>query len=244
MRNILRIIHLFLRQALYNYLSKITNNSEPDANVRLLPLGLCLKKARNKARANETNALRLVEEQTDIPAARFVDLALQDEKTGFLLMTRVYGDRLEDVFYRVTDEARRALGKELGRCIFQLRKIQNKSKYQVTNTLGGPTFDHRFEEKQCGPYRSNVEFFDYLTEYLEKQRAERLLSAFYAKEHRSFFTHSDIHRSNIFLRNGRLSGIIDWEPAGFKPELWEYIKALWPYWAAQDQKDVVRARGI
>lgn len=208
--------------------------------MRYLPFGLCLKEARNKAVANEANALRLVEANTDIPAPKFIDLALQDEKTGFLLMTRVHGDLLDDVFYRMTDEERKTLGKDLGKCITQLRSIPNKSEHAVTNTLGGPAFDHRFEDKQCGPYAAVTEFHDYLTENLEKERVERPLSALYEKKHRSLFTHSDLHRTNIFVKKGRLAGIVDWEHAGYKPEFWEYTKALWPYFADRDQKDVMR----
>lgn len=40
-----------------------------------------------------------------------------------------------------------------------------------------------------------------------------------------YFTHSDLHRTNIFVRQGRLSGIIDWEHAGFKPEYWRYTNS-------------------
>lgn len=238
LRSVLRVVPLFMRTALYNYLFKVTKNSAPNVIVRYLPLGLCLKQARNEAIANEANALRLVEANTDIPAPEFIDLALQDESTGYLLMTRVYGDRLDRVFHRMTDEERKTLGKDLGKCITQLRSIPNQSEHAVTNTLGGPArFDHRFENKQCGPYASVAEFYDYLTEYLGKGARQ---AAFYEKNHCSLFTHSDLHRTNIFVKRGRLAGIVDWEHAGFKPEFWEYTKALWPYFAYRDQKDVMR----
>lgn len=33
--------------------------------------------------------------------------------------------------------------------------------------------------------------------------------------------------SNLLVERGQLSGIIDWEHAGFKPEYWEYTRAVW-----------------
>lgn len=42
--------------------------------------------------------------------------------------------------------------------------------------------------------------------------------------------------TNLFVTRGRLSGIVDWENAGFKPEYWEYIRSMWPYGADKRAK--------
>lgn len=36
-----------------------------------------------------------------------------------------------------------------------------------------------------------------------------------------------ISPQNILVENGHISGIIDWEQAGWYPEYWEYVKAMW-----------------
>lgn len=41
------------------------------------------------------------------------------------------------------------------------------------------------------------------------------------------FTHSDFHPSNSLVERGRLSSIVDWESAGFRPEYWEFTKAMY-----------------
>ncbi|KAI8996290.1 kinase-like domain-containing protein [Trametes punicea] len=50
----------------------------------------------------------------------------------------------------------------------------------------------------------------------------RLAEPVHAKRHCICFTHADLHPGNILVKDGRLSGIIDWEHAGWYPEYWEY----------------------
>ena len=38
-------------------------------------------------------------------------------------------------------------------------------------------------------------------------------------------THGDLNTGNIFIHEGRVSGIIDWEHAGYYPDWWEYASA-------------------
>lgn len=43
--------------------------------------------------------------------------------------------------------------------------------------------------------------------------------------HQIVFTHGDLNMRNILVHNGKLSGIIDWETAGWYPDYWEHTKA-------------------
>lgn len=59
--------------------------------------------------------------------------------------------------------------------------------------------------------------------------------------HQICFTHADLHPRNILVkkeakgpRGWRVSGIIDWQMAGYYAEYWEYTKAMyegfrWPW---------------
>ncbi|PGH13430.1 hypothetical protein AJ79_03709 [Helicocarpus griseus UAMH5409] len=64
-------------------------------------------------------------------------------------------------------------------------------------------------------------------------------STLYKPHYQVFFTHSDLHQTNIFVEAGRLSGIIDWEYAGFKPEYWEYTRGLLSYWGRGEHKVIL-----
>ncbi|KAI8996289.1 kinase-like domain-containing protein [Trametes punicea] len=46
----------------------------------------------------------------------------------------------------------------------------------------------------------------------------RLAAAVNAKEHRICFTHADLAPRNVLIKDGRLSGIVDWECAGWYPD--------------------------
>ena len=40
------------------------------------------------------------------------------------------------------------------------------------------------------------------------------------------FTHGDLTNANIMVENGFLTGIVDWETAGYFPVWWEYVCTL------------------
>lgn len=46
----------------------------------------------------------------------------------------------------------------------------------------------------------------------------------HAIPHAIVFTHGDLNPRNILAENGKITGIVDWENAGFFPEYWEHTK--------------------
>ena len=154
---------------------------------------------------------------------------MSDEQKGSLLMTTVPGIPGDMVSYRLTYEERGQLAKDLGQWISQYRRIRNPHQHLICDTVGGPITDHRLDDIPLGPYDSETAFLDYLTDGLENHKNQAPLSLLYEKQHDICFTHSDLHLSNLLIQEGRLSGIVDWENAGFKPEYWEYTRASWVY---------------
>lgn len=49
------------------------------------------------------------------------------------------------------------------------------------------------------------------------------------RRHRIDFTHDDFRPQNIMVRDGIVTGIIDWELSGWYPEYWEFVKALYAW---------------
>lgn len=206
--------------------------------AHLLPFGLVIKESREETR-NEANALRMVEEYTSIPAPRLVDVGEYNGQ-NYVVMTLLPGKTLHEVFHLMSYQERNRFADDLSACVAQLRQIPNKTPYKFANTIGGRIYDPRIScPSDADPCNTEAEFYDILTAHHDCT-AEEAFGEEYAslrQDHRSFFTHSDLHASNILIENGCLCGIVDWEAAGYKPEYWEFTKAFWfarghPEWEA------------
>ena len=46
-------------------------------------------------------------------------------------------------------------------------------------------------------------------------------------KHRIVFSHGDLRPANIIVKDGHITGIIDWELGGWYPEYWEFVKAYY-----------------
>ncbi len=56
--------------------------------------------------------------------------------------------------------------------------------------------------------------------------AERIDGMLGAHKHKIMFTHNDLHYTNILIKDGHISAIIDWTEAGWYPDYWEYMAAM------------------
>lgn len=191
--------------------------------VQRLPFGLIMKEC-IRAPQSEPNALILVEKYTTIPAPRLVDVGEHDGKT-YLIMTRLPGQELDMVMHLMSYAERDRFADDLANCVSQLRKIPNHTPYLFGNTVGGPMGDHRLPDEKGGPFNREADFNNHLTSHLGCTPDKVLGGLTMREDHRSYFTHSDFHPSNLLVEGGRLSGIVDWECTGYMPEYWEYIKA-------------------
>jgi RIO-like serine/threonine protein kinase len=96
-------------------------------------------------------------------------------------------------------------------------KMDRDSKYTITNATGGPCLDYRIGGDPVGPFHSEKEFSELL-------RLGILPDLMHRTDHKIVFTHADLNMRNILVKDGRISGIVDWENAGWFPEYWEYTK--------------------
>ncbi|KAL1954767.1 hypothetical protein VTO42DRAFT_715 [Malbranchea cinnamomea] len=82
-----------------------------------------------------------------------------------------------------------------------------------------------------GPAGSSSLLDDHLANQIVNALGAPLYSL-YNEDLKSYFTHSDLHQSNIFVERGRLH-------ASSTPEYWEYIKALWPNLTRKSQQEIL-----
>ncbi|KFY87516.1 hypothetical protein V498_07143 [Pseudogymnoascus sp. VKM F-4517 (FW-2822)] len=195
-------------------------------DVQRVPFGLVVKDCL-RSYENEVSALRLVAQYTSIPAPRIVDTGEYRDKK-YLVMSCLPGQMLGDVLHLMSYEERDRFADRLAECVEQIRPIPNSTPYLLCDTLGGPLSDHRIPDTSGGPFNTEEDFNDHLTSHMGCTAAAFFGGqTSYPQNHSICFTHSDFHRTNLLVDQGQLSGIIDWECAGYKPEYWEYTKALW-----------------
>jgi aminoglycoside phosphotransferase (APT) family kinase protein len=198
--------------------------------IHQLPLNLYLRVARSdwgpKHQA-EAQSLRPIEKYIEIPAPRAVD-AVQHPGSFFLLMTGVPGNIIGRMIHVMTDEQMQFVARDLENYIVEMRRIVNKpgSGFQIWNALG--ILDWRISDSQHKELRfqDEMKFNEYLTDDLPlDENARNMLSKSHRVKHDIVFTHGDLNLRNILVdRNRKISGIVDWECAGWYPEYRELTK--------------------
>ena len=196
--------------------------------VQRLPFGLFLKYRGDAAMLhNEYNALRRVHQETSVPVPEPFDV-IPDGDDSYLLIGRVPGVplwRCQEVFSdRDCDE----IVAQLKDYVAQLRDMPKtvNPEMAICNSLGGPCRDHRIRSADpIGPFVDEAAFSQCVRFSDEPSR----------RGHKIVFTHADLNPRNILvdqvaLPDGssgwRVTGIVDWETAGYYPEYWDYTKAL------------------
>ncbi|KAJ8064451.1 hypothetical protein OCU04_006789 [Sclerotinia nivalis] len=189
--------------------------------VQRLPFGMYLKygpRVHTDRHTAEFNALKVVQGRTSIPVPYPIDLLLSRTES-FLVTSRIEGESVGIAIDECTDEEMHRMAQDLRSCIAELHtiKLDRDSKYSITNAAGGPCLDYRISSEVVGPFRNEKEFSESL-------RLGILPGLMHRTDHEIFFTHADLNMRNILVKDGRISGIVDWENAGWYPEYWEHTK--------------------
>ncbi|PLB44965.1 hypothetical protein P170DRAFT_270844 [Aspergillus steynii IBT 23096] len=191
-------------------------------------------------RMGEAEAMILVRNQTSVPVPRVFNAYVIAE-IGFIVMEKIHGDELAETLPRAV---KKALARELRGYIQQWRQLRGSFFGSVD---GGPCqdviFKHPWENREYdyGPFASREDFNIGMVEALRRSRpnltletdedarfAEELLLSGAGQTETCIFTHGDLDQSNIIVRDGKISGIIDWGVAGYSVPEREYFGLRWP----------------
>ncbi|KAK4170693.1 kinase-like domain-containing protein [Triangularia setosa] len=203
-------------------------------NVQRLPFGLYLKvvsSSRKESLVNEHGSLQLVRKHTELPVPTPFDL-VEDMDNIYLLTTRIKGYKLGWCLDTMTDEDTAALANDLGKHWKALRNIPRPSSHKnaISNVVDGPVFDYRInaaldqDEEEglgdtVGPFATEADFNNTL-------KCGAILDVMHDNGHDIVLTHGDINMRNILVdESGKLTGVVDWENAGWLPDYWDYTKA-------------------
>lgn len=182
--------------------------------------------------------MRLLASQTSVPVPR-VDRVGQKEDSGYILMSQVEGQPLADVWTSLPPEALASIIQELRGYIDEWRALQDDYYgalgYQPCQDIFFKHFPMREGPKiDYGPYRTRSEYNTGLEKALQMSRPpgvtdrrdQRLLHKIESlKDPAIVFTHGDLHLDNILVKDGKISGILDWGTSGYAIKDREYYEA-------------------
>jgi tRNA A-37 threonylcarbamoyl transferase component Bud32 len=229
-------------------MARTIDKSELTESNRLVPDGLInlyrvdektVVKLCEPFRLAEAEALRYVRSRTSIPVPEvfnaYVDASLD---RGVIIMEYVEGDILRNVWEDMDDERRQKIVQQLKDFMTELRAIRGDFIGSIDGTAcEDPVFCA--ELGGFGPYKTQDEFNDGLIRAMklsqESSWVDQIAKFIKAMpQHEVVLTHSDFSPRNIIVRGDEVVAIIDWEMAGFYPEYWEYVKALYhPEWQSR-----------
>lgn len=233
LRSALKLIPQFIRSYTYDRLIPLglrLYGAPFSMTVYRLPFGLYLRRSSTDLAEKyrvEAHTLRMIERHTNILAPRLLDV-FHTSKYSYLLMTRVPGRPIGPMLSTLTDEQLKQAVTDLKGYISQLRQIpRDESEHRICNSKGGGILDWRIPDSQQEElmFKSEADFNRYLTQpFLGDVQKRAAVS--HDKQHDIVFTHGDLNPRNILAtEDGKITGIVDWENAGWFPEYWEYTKS-------------------
>ena len=216
---------------------------KPDdhSNAQRLPFGLYLKHTRELSESqNEFNALKLVRQHTSIPAPAPLDFVsvpndLDGSSDAYILMSTLPGEPLSRCRDVIGDVDFEQMKFQMRDYLAQIRDIPQtvNPAMPICNTLGEAIRDTRvLGGEPAGSFPDEASFSQVLRFSDDPAR----------RGHNVVFCHADLNPRNILVHQHRrsdgsfgwwVSGIVDWEMAGYYPEYWDNTKALfegfrWP----------------
>ena len=212
----------------------------PDNHIHVFRVGeKTVVKLCGPERLAEAEALRFVRANTSLPVPKvhgtYVDETIN---RGVMVMEYIEGDVLRDVIEDMDADRRQKIVSQLQAYMSELRSIKGDF---IGSVDGSACEDPDFcaELGGFGPYKNEDEFNNGLIRAMEIQgknswhtHISKFLRAM--PPHEIVLSHGDFSPRNIIVKGDRVVGIVDWEMAGFYPEYWEYVKAMYhPNWQSR-----------
>ena len=214
------------RLLMYHLLSTSTSFE----SIRYFKFGIPLVLKRSaQTISTEADALRFLNNcGLDLPVPRVLDSIVVGGQT-YTLMTRISGELLIDKFEDLSDAQLDTIIQDVFavlRSLWTLRQpTQDSGKVMLSASGHGlPSPAQMFDDLE-GPYDSILECYFHMACHLVDSEAE--LRQLYPAASEALLTdaivyvHADLRSHNILVKDGRLSGIIDWENSGWLPRHWQ-----------------------
>ena len=180
--------------------------------------------------------------------ALFSVLNREDRPVNYIIMEHIVGERLDTIWPRLdqTEKDRTAHALRLS-----LDTVRNIPAQGYFGCIGRRPFEESMfwtapedgldDGTINGPFDTESNLNDALVrKYLyntglnQKARYYRRVLPLVLRGHSMVFTHGDLQRKNIIMRENGKPVLIDWETAGWYPAYWEYASAVFACGSWQD----------
>jgi aminoglycoside phosphotransferase (APT) family kinase protein len=182
--------------------------------------------------------MRLLASKTSVPVPR-VDRVCQRGDSGYILMSQLEGQPLADVWTILPPKTQSALIHDLRGYIHEWRTLRENYHGALGHLPCEDIFFKHFPMRKnhkidYGPYRTRSDYNARIRSALQMsrlprtfdERDEALLHKIETlKDPVIVFTHGDLHRDNILVKDGKVSGILDWGSSGYSIKDMEYYEA-------------------
>ncbi|EFX05248.1 aminoglycoside phosphotransferase [Grosmannia clavigera kw1407] len=212
----------------------------PRKVISVLENGIAKKWTRGDSQLHEMEALRVAKEcGLLVPDVR--GYGTTPAGKIWLAMDKIAGQPLEQVWKDLSKTKKTAIAQQLGAFMAQKRAMPPPEGHIGGPRAGQPGREirqyHDYEIPAC---RDESEFNKYLLGALLWNTPVPFRNAFaecLRADHRIVYTHADFALRNIMVQDGQVTGVLDWENAGWFPEYWEYVKFFHQNFGNNDFRD-------
>ena len=189
----------------------------------------------------QAESTSFVASHTTIPIPRILR-TITDDGIHYIFMTPLSGIPLSDCIRSLSDVELETIAYELKEYVDQLRSLRIEDYEErpfIGSIGGGPCMDKIFRAgtRSAGPFETEEEMDNNICERWQdlfswgNEKPDNyihILRQMYrdSGNHAIKFTHGDLSPCNILIESGHVTGLLDWEEAGWYPEYWEYVKAM------------------
>jgi aminoglycoside phosphotransferase (APT) family kinase protein len=195
-----------------------------------------LRKSGPTVHVGESRILDLIRQYTSIPVPKVIARGHDNISGDYFDMEEISGVPLDECWDCLSAEEQDSIAEQLRGYWKELRSMNS-------DVLRRDFVRDRFFFPRCkdsvGPYVSTHDFMEALTTRLaavqyagsRTQHVVGFLGLLLSNMDQDLvLTHGDLHPKNIFVRDGKVVGIVGWSQAGYRPPYWEYVKAnLWDW---------------
>ncbi|KAF4221952.1 hypothetical protein CNMCM5878_007504 [Aspergillus fumigatiaffinis] len=195
-----------------------------------------VRKSGHGVQRPEAEAMRLVSKHTFVPVPEVISTHFDDDY-GRIDMTVIPGTRLEKKWDTLDEKTKESICLRLWDMISKIRAISRPPELEglFQCLADGSLSRGKMLEDLQDPGRPLMNDSDLRSRIYERylhfggSRYERELPDMLPRSDCSVFTHADIAPRNIMVdEENRVTGILDWEWAGWYPDYWEYAQIMRP----------------